>query len=240
MRAALGGASSQEAAALAKTAALSVASGAPGTAPDNVEASNEDSGASTTSRGMVRDDEDRQKIDRPRSTTGKTRRLTDAGSPDATSVNLVGHAQRVQQRSQLAEGSTINVVNFVLVPPAGSPTGVTMRGSLLSGVIQDGDEVVVMESTREGNTVLASRVLNRTTQTEVRVEALDPWKKFQLSGMSKSKTGKALLLIAALIAVIIVSIWIFIAFSMFTDSGSGRSSSFPGSRSHVEFDIGPT
>jgi hypothetical protein len=98
-----------------------------------------------------------------------------AAAPSAARIGpaprgtIVGVARRVQQTTQFGgRGSNLQVLNFELVPPGARPVRVQIRGAVLNGTVNDGDEIVVKQPKGDSGFVQADCVFNRTTNSEVK------------------------------------------------------------------------
>jgi hypothetical protein len=84
---------------------------------------------------------------------------------------VAGIARQVQQTTQFSGAeANLQVLNFELDRPGDRPVRVQIRGALLYGVVNDGDEVVVERPPGTSGFIQTDSVFNRTTNSEVKAQ----------------------------------------------------------------------
>jgi hypothetical protein len=108
--------------------------------------------------------------DAPRSRSGPTERDNRGVAPSsiAQSGTQRGRVSRVDQRQALQNSITIHTLDITLERPNGRSFGFTMLGTRLSGSVREGDDIEVIESRLHKKMLVASHVYNHTTCSDVR------------------------------------------------------------------------
>jgi hypothetical protein len=107
--------------------------------------------------------------DAPRSRSGPSGRDNRevATSSIAQSGAPRGRAIRVDQRQALQNGLTIHTLDIALASPNGRSFGFTMRGTQLSGSVREGDDIEVVASRLHNKVPVATHIYNHTTCSDV-------------------------------------------------------------------------
>lgn len=134
---------------------------------------------------------------------------------------IAGIARQVQQATQFSGAdANLQVLNFELDRPGDHPVRVQIRGALLYGVINDGDEVVVERPTGDSRFIQTDLVFNRTTNSEVKAQ-----KGFS-AGLSSAEArwGKAPARVGCAVqvavAIFVILIFAFVIWSIFSGPSS--------------------
>ncbi|WP_280341126.1 hypothetical protein [Nocardia abscessus] len=126
--------------------------------------------------------------------------------------SIVGIARRVQQSTQFSgQGANLQVLNFELEQPGEAAIRVQLRGPLLYGTVNDGDEIAVKRPSGDARFIQADRVFNRTANSYVHAQK----GLFASTEAQLGRTGARLtVILTVIICALVVAVLIFIGVMM--------------------------
>nr|WP_157554538.1 hypothetical protein [Herbidospora sakaeratensis] len=150
-------------------------------------------------------------MDRPERLDADQRR-----SHQAYPAAIMGTARRVQQRMQFAQGGSIIFLTFCVERPGMPMVPVEMKGPFLEGAISENDSVEISSGNSSRGRICTNSVYNRTTGSEVRMSKgfSAAWSTMQAT-QNKGMIGCQIVLVIVVL-VVILAIWGFVAVNFFS------------------------
>jgi len=143
---------------------------------------------------------------------------------------MVGPARNVQRHTQISNGGSIITLVFRIESSDSKMTQVQMQGSLLDGVINEGDVVEVRRSETRGGRIVTDYAYNRSSNSDVYMRRGFP-ASFGIMEAHWGKHWKRFLAIILGIVGLFVLLWfawmIFIAGNFMTLTGSDPGNEAP-------------